>query len=283
MALGALAEIITSANSGSLKALIRESYATVEEVSWLTVDSMVRGSKFPEICPREEVLISVNELVRKREISADLFLILEAGKALHYQLQNSILPRLGVLLGEWQCEGCGTKYGQKDEEALKVDQYAIKCPYQCEQCGSSDFKFNEYSFVNKEYRITGHPDGFLAIQGIEGLGVLEAKSISERGGWEVRNVPRLDHAVQAHIYMWMTDLKWAKVLYWDKAAVGESSLIEHTLERDEDTISEIKKTLMDLWEGIRTKKAPRYRICAGSDAPRAEKCAVGKECFSEEL
>jgi hypothetical protein len=238
----------------------------------------------PEICPREEVLISANKLTRKREITGDAFVNFAVGKALHSELQNSILPLADILLGEWECSRCGMHYGIK-KIGVPVGQYAVKRPLGCTRCEDPEqtFRFHEYSLIDVEHRITGHPDGVLSIPGITGLGILEAKSISPKGAWEVANVPRLDHALQAHIYMWMLDLTWAKILYWDKSVYGLSGMVEHTIERDDDTISAIKTTLLELWDGLRHNRAPSSRICASPDAPRAKDCLVVGPCFSEDI
>lgn len=276
MGLGSL--VYNASAPSSLKKLIEVQYTTVEDVAWLTADSWVRGSKLAEICPREEVLVSAAKLIRKREISPDLNMALEAGKALHYQLQNSILPSVGVILGEWECLACKLHVG-KQEYLRSLDSVAVKRPDKC-VCGETAFLFHEYSLANEGYRITGHTDGLLSIVGVSGLGVLEFKTIAPNGAWEVKNVPKLDHAIQAHIYMWLTGLTWAKILYWDKGTYGMSGMIEHTLEQDDETIEMIKSTLAELWDGIRTGIPPVHRVCAHSEAPRAEACVVSKPCFA---
>lgn len=277
MGLGNL--VAQAVSTTSLKKILQERYSTVEEVPWLTVDSRVRGSRFPEICPREEVLISKEHLVRKREISPDFFLVLEIGKALHHQLQNSILPGAGVLYGEWECARCGKHFGVKKPNA-PADQYAVKRPERCDRCESTFFQFHEYHFTNDEYRIDGHSDGMLSIAGLNGLGIVEAKSISAKGAWEIRNVPKLDHVLQSHVYLWLSGLQWAKILYWDKATFGMSGLIEHTIERDEETIDMIKSTLRELWGGLASGIPSLTRVCANVEAPRAKACLVRGPCFA---
>ena len=112
------------------------------------------------------------------------------------------------------------------------------------------------------------------------LGILEGKSINPKGAWEVRSCPKLDHVVQAQCYMWLTGLQWAKLVYWDKAGMGLSALIEHTVERDEETIDTVKSILKEIWSGVRfeAERLPA-RICERRDAPRAESCAIADKCF----
>jgi hypothetical protein len=276
MGLGALVE--AAASSTSIKKILESTYTSVEHVAWLTAESWMRASRLAEICPREEVLVSIRQIPREREMTADGYITLETGKALHHQLQHSILPDAGLLLGEWSCERCGKHYGVR-KPSEPVESYAVKRPHTCSWCGNDTFRFHEYSLYNSQYRITGHPDGLLSIPGLPGLGVLEAKSINAKGGWEVQKVPKLDHVVQAHIYMWFTGLGWSKILYWDKGEYGLVALVEHLVERNDDTIEEIKSLLDELWVGLRTQIPPASRICSDPSAPRAKKCVVCVPCF----
>ncbi len=279
MGLGALVQ--AAAASSSIKEILKSTFTRVEHAAQLTVDSWMRASKFPEICPREEVLVSIGKVPRQREITVDDAVTLETGKALHHLLQNSMLPEAGILLGEWSCRRCGKHFGVK-RSSLRIDQYAVKRPSICDRCENDVFEFHEYTFYNTEFRIEGHMDGILSLPGMNGLGILEGKSIAPKGGWEVRSVPKLDHVVQSHIYMWFTGLQWSKILYWDKGTYGLGAFVEHTVERCEDTITEVKKTLRSLWDGLRTGLPPTQRICANPEAPRACKCPVVVPCFTTE-
>ena len=272
MALGPLVQATTTS---SIKKLISLSFKDVEEVAALTVDSWVRASSIAEICPREEVLVSRHKLVRKREVDAGLNMTFEHGKALHYQLQNSILPRLGIILGEWACTACGEHVGRQ-VPGVPIREWAVPKPRAC-ACGADQFQYVEATFVNEEYRLTGHNDGFLTLLDRDDLGILEAKSIGDTV-WEVVAVPNLNHVVQANIYMWLADLKWAKIIYWHKGGYGVESLVEHNVDRDEDLICTIKQNLESMWRGIKGGDVPS-RVCAHSEAPRAAVCPVKKPCF----
>jgi hypothetical protein len=275
MALGSLVQ--STGLTTSLKKIFKDELTTVEDVAILTAESWVRASSIAELCPREEVIVSAKKLQRKRQIDADFHLILEHGKALHHQLQNSILPGLGLLLGEWACLGCGKHYGVQDN-TVPIAKWAMPRPSQC-SCKGRDFQYVEATFANNEYRLTGHNDGFLRINGMPGLGILEAKSIGDMV-WKVKAAPQINHVVQCQIYMWLSDLKWAKILYWHKGGQGLGALYEHTLERDEEMIAKIKETIQSIWDGIKTGILPE-RICVSRDAPRADSCIACKPCFEE--
>jgi hypothetical protein len=262
-----------------MRSLLKED----KEVNPLTPESWMRASAMAELCPREEVLCNLHQIKRRNEVSPDLSIIFEHGKALHSQLQNSLLPSLGVLWGQWSCLHCGLNVGVKPDLPTgrePVAKWAVPRPSSCAGCSKRRFLYEESYFESSDYRIRAHPDGFLKMTGFDGLGILEAKSISQRGAWEVRNAPNINHVIQAHVYMWLSDLQWGKILYWDKGGQGLGSIIEHTVERDEETVTRIKETLSSLWAALKTKELPG-RICMDAGAPRAKTCPAGKPCFSE--
>lgn len=277
MSIGGLVEI--AARSGaSLKKLLKDNYKVVEDIPYLMSDSWIRSSGFPSICPREEVLCATNKVPRTWAISADLNLIFQHGHGLHHQLQNDIMPAIGVLRGKWVCLGCGVMHGGPVPEGVRVEEWAEARPDECPDCSSSEFTFHEAHLIDEEHRISGHCDGFLIMEGVPGMGILEGKSI--KAGWEVQNVPKLDHVIQLQTYMWLADLQWGIILYWQKGENGLNALIEHFVERDEDTIDNIKSTLRSIWDGVDGGPVPD-RICETYECKRAKGCAVKDACFGK--
>lgn len=277
----ALGDVVAAnaATQGSLKQLIRLRLVEDKEVSWLGTEQRdrLRVSELADLCPREEVLAATMKFVRHRSVDADLSMIFAHGHALHWVLQNKILPGTGALVGIWRCLECSKEYGKLEEPFAQ--SVLVHRPDKC-ACGSEEFLYREQFFYNKGYNIGGHPDGFLVLPGLPGKGIVEAKSISSRGAWEVRQTPNMGHAIQAHCYMWLTGLQWAKILYWDKGGQGTTALVEHTLERDEETIESIKMTIRSIWDGLKTELLPQ-RICTTPSCPRASKCSLKAACFAE--
>lgn len=277
----------STAADGELKPLIRSALHEARVKPPLTSDGWLRVSALAGLCAREEVLCAISGLTRSDPISADLGIIFEHGHALHWDLQNRVLPKTQAILGRWQCIACGHAHGPKEEWALPLPEdyldQQIPRPARCAKCGvemnSSTCMYQEQWLKHPEFRIGGHPDAFLRIPGMDGLGVFEGKSINPRGAWEVRNCPKLDHVVQAQTYMWLSGCTWGKIVYWDKAGQGLSALIEHTIEYDEDHVEAIQQLIVDIWEGIETEALPD-RICASADCKRAEVCGVVGECFA---
>lgn len=279
-----LRDLVEAASSteGSLKNIIKLRLIEDRVVPTLTPDGYMRVSSLASMCPREEVLAARTPTEPRRDVvDADLSLIFAHGKGLHYALQNEVLPGIGVLLGIWRCVECAKQYGTLTEP-LASSQTLVRRPKACE-CGNADFLYREQHFVNKEYQIGGHPDGFITLPGFPGLGIVECKSINSRRAWEVRQTPDMAHVIQTQCYMWLTNLKWGKILYWDKGGMGSSSLIEHTVEYDEETVSLIKLTLKSLWAGLKEDGPLPTKICTTQDCPRASKCSLAELCFSEGL
>lgn len=276
----ALGDVVTAASAaqGSLKKLIRLTLHEERVIPALTDTSYMRVSSLASLCAREEVLASRLGAVRRDVIDADLKLIFAHGTGLHYVLQNEVLAATGALIGVWKCVDCATTFGKLDGDVGR-SQTLVRRPQKCE-CGSEDFFYREQHFVNDEYRLTGHPDGFLVMQGFPGMGIIECKSISSRRVWEVRHTPDLGHVIQSQAYMWLTGLQWAKILYWEKGGFGSTALVEHTIERDEETIDRIKTLLKSIWTGVATGAMPQ-RICETSTCPRAQKCSLVEPCFEK--
>ena len=241
---------------------------------------VLRASGFAFMCPREEVLAGLYEVTRKETIGADLGLIFATGHGIHWMIQNLLLAKSSILLGQWSCLGCGWKHGSKPKGG--VSGLGLKPhPGMCETCGKEAFIYEELYFKNSVYRIGGHPDGFLVLPNLPGIGILEIKSISPRGAWEVKTMPKMEHIVQVQIYMWLTGAQWCKILYMNKGDMGQRAYIEHHVARDESTIEIAKETLLGIFNGLKGGPVPEP-ICATHDCPRAKKCKLVKECFGLE-
>lgn len=245
-----------------------------EEVPPLKADDIVRVSAFSGLCPRAEVICGLHNIVRRNEVNADLNLIFAAGHGLHHILQNRILTMVDVLYGQWSCLGCAKIYGDYKD----IPKLIVTKPKTCTACGGKDFHYREGHFEDHKLKLSGHPDGFIKLPTRPDFGILEFKTISPRGAWEIKNCPKMDHVVQAQIYLWLTGLQWSLIVYWDKGTVGLNGLVEHFVERDEDTLANVQEELTKIRVGIREGKLPE-RICEGPACPRAKTCSVSKQCF----
>jgi hypothetical protein len=287
-------EVIRDATGqGSLLAEIETRFSRSDVKRPLRPDhDYIRASSIPSLCPREEVLAAIHKVNRRDDIDAGLNLTFLHGTSLHWGVQNVLLAPMKVLYGTWRCEGCGFLHGQPDplREGQRVEDWAIPRPNQCDvplaggskRCASKEFTYVEHHFKDNTSRISGHSDGFLVLPSLAGMGILEIKSIGARYAKEIKSAPQVGHIIQAHAYMLFTGFKWAKILYWIKSESGMGSLVEHHIERDEETIRRISDMASSTWNGILSEgEFMPSRICANSFCPRAKGCQLATLCFKE--
>lgn len=281
----------------ALKALLRKSLEELRITPYLRADGssvadggLMRVSSLAGICAREEVLCSRLKRTRSEQIKGDLGLIFETGNGLHWGTQNRLLTKAQMILGRWLCASCGHVTGAQHEWELPLPpefrEVQLFRPGKCPSCDtiltSDNCLYQEQEFVDWVKRIAGHPDGFLRVDGMPGLGLLEAKSINPRDGWRVRQTPKLDHVVQNQTYQWMTGCRWGLVLYWVKDGGGLSSIIPHIIDYDDDHVEAIQNLIDDVWRGVEDpdSRLPE-RICPHDEVKRAELCSASVECFKE--
>lgn len=272
---------------GSLKQLLEASFREEKVVPPPTLETYYRISSISSVCAREEVLCHQHQVTRKETFDAKTLLIFLHGMSLHWGLQNIALPAIDVLYGKWKCMECGTVHGGQEKGKALQDTVILR-PSACQKCkaapqnrGDQVFQFVEHFFVSDEHKITGHPDGFLVLPGLPGMGVLEAKSVGGKNAWEVKRAPNIGHVIQAQIYMWFTGFAWARILYWEKGTNGLEALAEHHIDRDEDTINNVLASIASIRKGMVSGLLPD-RICATDDCPRARVCHLPKKCFAVE-
>jgi hypothetical protein len=259
-----------------------ERLGKVEIKEPLKAGDNLRVSAFAEMCPRQEILCAIHNVQRKDTVDAGLEMVFAHGQGLHHVLQNRILPAMGVFYGRWSCIECGHAVGGHEPGRPLIETVVLR-PKECAKCKAKkdSLLYRELYFRDAKTRIAGHPDGFLKLDTRDGLGIVEAKSISPLGVWGVKNCPNINHVIQAQIYLWLTGLKWAQILYWDKGTPGLPALVEHFVERDEETIEEVQQTAQTVWTGIENGILPERVCCVTPEAPRAKDCAVSARCFKD--
>lgn len=288
MALGKLVGETTG--KVTLKKLVRQACKQTRKEEILGPDSLFRASGLAYICPREEVLAARAGLSRAKTFSPDAIFNFGYGTALHRQLQDDLLPRAGCLIGLWKCLHCAHVVGRRPEGEVEAPKkWYVKRPTKCPKCDhvtdledneAEDWKYVEDFYCDSSCGITGHPDGFLIMPGRRDIGLLEVKSIGQQLAHSVKSAPRREHVIQANVYMWMTGVRWAIVLYWVKGLYGLSCLKEHLIERDEAVIKSMKDLVQSIRCGLRGGDLPD-RVCVKKECPRADSCAVSGECWED--
>jgi hypothetical protein len=289
-----MARILTPAGP-SIRKLVELKLKSERKVVPLKAQSWLRCSSLPMMCGRAEVLSSRLKIQRTDKIKPDLQLTFDLGHGMHWAFQNRVAPKLDIIFGRWRCLRCGACYGGfnegEDANAIELPQRVVRRPSVCQSAtcledkrprdeDTCDFEYVEQFFGDKQLRLGGHPDAFLIMEDAEGLGMGELKSCSERKHKEIKDCPDFGHVIQLQAYMMLTGLKWGMLLYWCKALFN-APLVEHYVERDEDTIDQVKAMIHDIWDGVKTGSLPE-RICSSADCNRAEECDVVEPCFEYE-
>ena len=279
----ALADIIQQdRHVGTILEAISASHGRNEVVPPLKPGEWIRASGLAGVCPREEVLCSLHDISRAGVVDVDLDLIFEHGHALHWVLQNHILPRYaGLFRGQWSCLKCGHTVGSV-VPGVPLMETLVARPTVCPICGPqkepAEWLYREILFTDEEAGLQGHPDGYLALSGHDGLGIFEAKTISEKGFSGVRDNPLLDHVIQMHTYFGLTGLRWGRILYWCKGKNGRPALKEHFVPRNEELVGRTRTMAMSIHIGVETGAVPA-RLCPSENCARALACAVRGQCF----
>jgi len=267
---------------------------TKDETPFVTVKALddgrpvFRASQIASMCAREEVLASLYEVQRSREIDAVTRTIFDTGTVLH-DMVRGYLARAGVLAGAWRCgNGCVDTTGTGRRIAPKA----------CPKCGDARFQYVEEYASDGIHLLGGHCDGFLYLgptPPAEVLGavvvptaILEIKSIGARSMSRVVSAPYNAHFLQAQAYMWLFGMTRAKVLYvakdWSAAKEQTRSLvlpfIEHDVARDESAIGSLKAKCLEVIQNIRARTAPPRVVCQSRSDPKAKECALAGRCFA---
>jgi hypothetical protein len=262
----------------------------------LRPESWLRVSSIGGVCPRQEVLASRLDVVRREGISPDLGMVFAMGHSLHWGMQNIVMPATGRFVGTWRCTWCGETYGSLKEGL------AIRPP-SCARCGavsgdvprvdnkpdytvrSSAFVFVEEWVGDYEYMIGGHPDGYF-VDGDptdfkpENVVVLEFKSCSENSYAKYKKAPDFMHVIQTQVYLWITGFRRGKIIYVNKGKFGMEGIVEHEISYDEESINLVKSAIKAIREGLAGGQVPEREACADDNCPRARSCAVSRACFT---
>jgi len=233
--------------------------------------------------------LSVREQFSLRDmVDSEKRWVMGTGTAFHTQFQEDYLQTLGdVFQGWWRCRGCGHVHrGESLAEGMLPFMW-IPRPKVCERprmsesvrgevvCLATDFEYVELEFEDREYRITGHCDGVL-VWGDDDVELLELKTINERGfnyvDPKIGGKPRGGHVVQTSGYLWgveKTAIKSVRVVYIKKSYDDPMSTLfsEHVIERNQDYIDSIKRSLKDAREVVEAEVRFRLKIV---DEPEAE-------------
>jgi len=272
----------------SLLALISEALSEDRVKYPIRDEDWIRVSGIGSMCPREEVLCSKHNILRKESISGDKGLNFALGHAVHWMMQNKAVGPTGCLVGRWRCTWCGEVYGGLSSNLVPMPESCIRCgavagdaprPNGRPEQGSraNAFLYVEEFVGNEEWKIGGHPDGYFSVG--EETWLLEFKSANDRNFYKYKDSPDFVHAIQAQCYMWLTGLKKAKIVYFNKNGAKDNFIREHDLSYDTEVIERVQQAVTEIRSGISGGPTPERTVCADYSCSRAFSCKAKNKCF----
>lgn len=274
--------------------------------------SALRSSALHEVCGRREAIFALHpELDRPGVINAGRRLTFDVGHGVHATFQNKYLGPMGVLWGQWICRSC---------RHLVVGLM----PTRCETCGAGrrapvawkdsegvehtevldNIEYVEFSFTNKNYGYTGHPDGLLIDDDLSLVMpnvVFELKTISP-SGYKTLKVPKEDHVIQMHAYMYQFQMREALIVYFNKGKqcdwtrtdgpliAGKMQLRIFHVEWDDDVWDGVVQRMDNHWKArlLLAREEPAEvadvvkfpRVCDSPTCFLAKECSARSQCFS---
>jgi hypothetical protein len=183
--------------------------------------------------------------------------VFDNGHSVHFRWRK-YLEWTGALMGRWMCQNWLAHPSPKiygENEKLGV----LK-PVQCD-CGSKRFEYVELGYLDQETWWGGHIDavvdnriiveqsGYDKIdsQDEENFVLIDFKSINSKGYSNSYNksgeLPKPEHITQVQIYMYLSGLKYGKLIYENK---DDQSVKEILLIRDDNLLAVKKAEAIDL-------------------------------------
>jgi CRISPR/Cas system-associated exonuclease Cas4 (RecB family) len=236
-----------------------------------------------EWCPRATwYRIQRYPIEREDSFSFHLSNIYEEGHDIHNKYQTWLWDA-GVLEGVFQCLVCGVGWYDRS-------------PHVCRECGSNLLRYNEVPLYDEEYRILGHADGVVFINGvryvieIKSVGVrtldFEAPQLSNRiksgeltldQAWKDIKQPFLSHRKQGAIYCSILGIHQVVFIYEWKPNQQRREFLVRPSKRMTAELFEQAGTVV---HGLRTGFPPRRPEWASvQDVPNCRACPYQETCW----
>ena len=301
-----------SSASVFLDSLYRFIETTEEEVE-PDKPNYLRASSLYKLCARRAAIGAVfpdyvvNDLER---ISAGQQLTFDLGHAVHEWVQNKYLGPMGTLWGHWFCFRCDgiTHTGLMPKKCKTCGRgrtlwHAFEFEGRVERFNVANFLYVERSLVDNELGLTAHPDGLLYSSDLRDIQqVFELKTISTDGYDKLvkQAVPKPEHVIQTHVYMYLSKLRETYIVYFDKGkqcewkfsvesgiTPGAERLQIFHVEFDDELWAKLVADIRDYYKALKlTEKhsgddiAPFKRICKSPTERNARDCPMRDKCFA---
>lgn len=224
-------------------------------------------------------LISIDNTVWK--ISAQTERIFSNGHYMHDRWKT-YAEKTGALMGRWRCQNW---MAHQDKHVIfgLSSKLGVHKPAKCD-CGSDRFDYQEVGFFDDETWWGGHVDAVIDVNKLrakyanfidanckEDYIIIDFKSMNT---FSFRNLtaPVPDHIIQLSIYLYLSGLKIAKLLYEDKSTQEAK---EYDVIRDDSLIEEKKNEAIFLKSVVTHTNSEGKRVLP----TRAYSSRGHKECL----
>jgi len=262
-----------------------------------------RASSLGKRCGRKEALKIVHKKTSIEEIKPELLYLFAKGHAYHWMHQENILPLIAKdgLLGWWVGPD-SMLTGSNDDGSPKLWTMAEAAEKM--GCKTHQLQYKEVHAYDHVGMIKGHPDAILDWSRLnfshddhpDGLEILEFKTRHDSTWmWDaidpyLGGQPLKDHVLQVQIYMLMTGIKHARIIYMKKGDNEYTdglkySYVEWRVESDPKVQAKIRKFLTAWWQVIEKAYGQGYvpprKVCSAFTKGKATSCALRYLCFDK--
>ncbi len=224
---------------------------------------------------------------------------LTTSQAVTYELGHLLEARIinwfadiGIAYSNWQCQSCGNTFE------------FCKRPVDCEHCGNTGFRPENYRVTSAKTGISCGLDLMLRMKDQPLLRLIEIKTMDKDEFKELK-APLAEHRIRTNLYMrcieesddWPSakiNFKQAIILYVTKGGFGVkdpqpakwglhdsfSPFKEYAIERNDSDTDELVTPAYRLLQFRNGKEGLAGPICSTALTERAKTCPLRKACFS---
>ena len=111
MSLGQIYKQAKSLFMGDINSIIQDTMSEQRSTPYLKMDSFIRISSIPYLCPRQEAICALHKINRPEFIEAKTMVTFEFGHAFENIIRERAFGAKKILLGAWSCKNCGYIHG----------------------------------------------------------------------------------------------------------------------------------------------------------------------------
>jgi len=284
-----LFEVYKDANK-DLRKFVESSQGETKINPPLTAEDTIHTSMIEKFCPRLEAIRVRYNITIENKISSKLMRTFSVGHVYERYLRDSVLGRIGIVIGKWRCLCCGhipkthkgdARYKMPDEcpvcqSKVLRDSHAEQSPKYKGMRHRKPvlFEYVEEYTKNTLTKLGGYIDAFGHFSYHYYL--IEIKTVNNYFFRMIRrNGPNLNHMAQIQTYMFQQHYDKGIIWYFNKDTSDE--LVYYVdYNRDIAQYYNNKALAFQIYLKDGIMPAP---LCPNNDCPRAKKCSVVERCF----